>query len=236
MNILFVDDELENNLAEVYKSVQDFFANRGDKVIKKLSGPQALHFLDTDDNALDVDIAILDQAITDDMTGQELGAVINDRFPHIALVMLTGRGDWQTKFELCQQLMRIGFCDFIDKASFKSAQIFSHLERIVNLPSVQAKQKLKLRLTNIEDYLRHLGGEINQAKKIHFLENFDDLVVKPGKLEEILANLDAQEEILAFSEAKKITVNRACLGAGIFLHTTGVPITKKASKRTEVSG
>jgi len=231
MKVLFVDDELEINLQVLYKSVCSFFSDKGGQVIKKLSGLQALHYLRTDNNGNNIDIAIIDQWLDDHMTGQELGENITKEFPHIALVMLTGRGDWQTKFQLCCDLMRIGFCDFIDKSDFQGEKIVFHLNRVLELSSIQSKQHLKKLLFDSEYAIRDYAQKLNNINKNYFLNTFSELshdrklVKKILEYEElldiqesVLKHIDELNKQLKYDDYKKeICVKAQNLGAAIHL-------------------
>ena len=100
------------------------------------------------------------------MPGNLLGKLISEEFPHIALIMLTSTGDDKEKFHLCKEIMTLGFSDFIEKDKFNNeAAINKHLNEVINLPSVLAKQHLKRKLSDFRYAIEHALVEADEAQK-----------------------------------------------------------------------
>ena len=161
MNILFVDDEIKDNLKELFEEAESiakqFYPNS--HVYKKVNVEQTLTFLRKNDSEIgkSLDIAVIDRYCKEATDGERLAKIINDEFPHVSLVMLTGKGDIEERYELVKRLLRMGFCDFIDKSEFHSTLIKGAFERIFSSQSLAAKQKMKGRIeTNWLNYIESL--------------------------------------------------------------------------------
>ncbi len=161
MNILFVDDEIKDNLKELFEKAESiakqFYPNG--HTYKKVNVEQALTFLRKNDNEIgkSLDIAVIDRYCPNPNDGERLAKIISDEFPHVSLVMLTGKGDIEERYELAKRLLRMGFCDFIDKSEFHSTLIKAAFERIFSSQSLAVKQKMKTRIeTNWLSYIESL--------------------------------------------------------------------------------
>lgn len=214
MKVIFIDDEFQTELANTFFLFQEYYGV--DNIIPFEKSENALQFLD--ENSESIDIAFIDQIIAgSSLDGLEVGRRIANSYPYISSVMLTGGS---ANLETCQRAMRIGFCDFLDKASDISPEdvLYETLNYLETLPSIKAKQDLKKRLFDSEFHIKQLSKEIRNSQKEYFLKEFDENDLDPKIRKGILQRLDAQEDILSFAEHHNdLRINRSNLAAGIYL-------------------
>jgi len=143
MKLIFVDDEEMQTLCDNLIGYHGF----GEDNVLKFGSDISIveqYLLQKGD---EIDIAIVDQFIGDER-GTDLGGWININFPHIACILLTGGGtdaSNQSLFNICKESMEKGFVAFMLKSHECSDKgtLYDSLDRIINLPSVQGKQKSK---------------------------------------------------------------------------------------------
>lgn len=145
MKLILVDDEEMQTLCD---NLMDYPQFGHDNVLKFGADKSIVeqYLLKKGD---EIDIAILDQFIGSNR-GTDLGGWININFPHIACILLTGGGTDadsinQTLFNICKESMEKGFVAFMLKSHECSDKkiLYESLDRILDLPSVQGKQKAK---------------------------------------------------------------------------------------------
>lgn len=148
MNILFVDDEIDSQLQQVFDAASNIFEQiyPNSYIYKELNFDMAETLLKANNNEIGntLDIAIIDRYCPSPGDGEEIAAFISKEFPHVALVMLTGKGSKDERYEFVQKLIPLGFCGFIDKSNFESEnQIKAAFDRIFSTQSFLNKQKMK---------------------------------------------------------------------------------------------
>jgi FixJ family two-component response regulator len=225
MNVLLVDDELNGVFYETYKVVTKIIEKEGGRVFDSLNATQALNALEeqeADNMAVGdiIDVAIIDFNLGENsIKGDLLGEEIAQKYPHIASIILTGDGSIETKYIRCQSVMRKGFCDFRDKADFKAEDIAKTIKTIFELPSVQAKQKLKKRAYIAEQSLseKEKAIQIVNEEDIKDDEDLTEDNMKSKVLNSLLYLLDNQEKTfkvlnsfeVKFHELTKDAIGRA---------------------------
>lgn len=161
MKVVFIDDECFTELGNTFSLFQNFYGRNNIYAFER--SEEAIEFLKT--KAKIIDLAFIDQIIAgSSLNGLQLGQIILETYPHIASIMLTGGS---ANLTTCQEAMRIGFCDFLDKASDISPrkELYSVLERIPQLPSVISKQKLKKQLFDFRFAIEEATYQANTAQK-----------------------------------------------------------------------
>jgi DNA-binding NarL/FixJ family response regulator len=168
MKIIFIDDEYDNKLPAFTRTLRNFYGNENVNCFKNAT--DAFAFLKVSGH--DTDLAIIDQNDIDSkLDGIDVGAIISEKYPHIACIMLTT----SPSVLLCQRAMRIGFCDFLDKSEVEEiASITNELKRIETLPAVQIKRKLKATTISYQDY-ETLGVEVRLDCIEKYLRSYKDL-------------------------------------------------------------
>jgi two-component system nitrogen regulation response regulator NtrX len=139
MKVLFVDDEIESKLQNTFGNMQAYYGV--ENVFSSKYADDALAFLKT--HSEEIDLIFIDHYLGgSNINGLDLGKIIGEKFPFIAIIMVTGEAN---KVEICQEAMRSGFSDFLDKGKFikERAIIFPEFDRIGLLPSIIIKQKTK---------------------------------------------------------------------------------------------
>lgn len=157
MTVLFIDDEYEQ-MRNFCMSLEEYFGSG--QVYKVKSAEKAIELLE--DNPFLIDLAIIDHKLQGTQNGLELGRNINNKFPYIPLIMLTGYPDLQR----CTEAMQIGFSDFLDKSTdiINEALLEKSLNRITSLSSVKAKIELKQQLQDTRLRIKNLCAQINKAR------------------------------------------------------------------------
>lgn len=206
MNALIIDDHVFKGFKSTYEVAADFFKNLGGSTYFSEWPNEALAKLEEKEGDTKIsdkiDLAIIDYDFgSDEITGEELGGLISEKYPHIAMVILTGAGDVAKRYERCQSVLRKGFIDFRDKADFGgfTKDIHSILNEIISLPSFKAKQDHKKSIDSLEIYLKEDAERRNKLMKKGFLGQFEEKV-KSFRYKKIRVTvekkLDFQEQIL----------------------------------------
>ena len=118
LQILLVDDE-----DIVHQTIGDYLQESGHKVESAFDGEAALRWIEAEE----CDLALIDVRLAD-MDGLDLLASVQENYPDIAVVIITGHGSMETAI----RALRLGVADFLPKP-VKLLDLDAVLEKAVRL-------------------------------------------------------------------------------------------------------
>lgn len=192
MKVLFVDDALSTHMKEFPGLLEKY--GRFTEIIAEGNVMMAKKWLSIIGN--DFDVAIIDHFISHEK-GTDLGVWINNNYPHISCILLTGgvpgtqnnlpdEVDKSQLLEIVIEALESGFSTFWLKSRVVPDinDLFNELDRFFTLPGVVAKQKLKQNLISEtkradiaenrlqqswDDYVNGLRKEFSAASKTAYV-------------------------------------------------------------------